>query len=141
MLMEEETLANRVKHFCSEVWDSICLLGEGLTDVSVWSVVFRTWSVKFYVLAMLYVAYLLGVSPWATIILPITPLFTLWLWVQWKRERNYWALILGPQKEWNIDKVLKEYTELLEKQKKRKQRKLVEPPAKRVFSIFMLNSL
>lgn len=117
------------------------MLGEGLTDVSVWSVVFRTWSVKFYVLAMLYVAYLLGVSPWATIILPITPLFTLWLWVQWKRERNYWALILGPQKEWNIDKVLKEYTELLEKQKKRKQRKLVEPPAKRVFSIFMLNSL
>jgi hypothetical protein len=66
---------------------------------------------------MFYVAYLLRVNAWLTIVPPLIPLTVTWFFVLRKRTNNYIALLLAPQKIYDMDKTLKEYTELLENQK------------------------
>lgn len=132
-------MLGRVGHLCSKTWDLACLLLGSLIDVSFWTVVGSRVYVQCYVLAMICVAYALGVNPWVTIVPSAAPLLAVWLWVQTKRERNRLALLLTPQKDWNIDKALKEYTELLEKQRKREQTRLTDTTTNRVFSIFTPN--
>jgi len=138
MVREVAALLDRVRHLCSEVWDAACLLLGALVDISVWTIASARVYAQFIVLAMVYVAFLLGVSPWVMIIPPITPLFAVWLWVQVKRERNHLALLLDQQKEWDIDKALKGYTELLEKQRKGERTSLVKTHKAHACSLYPL---
>ena len=53
---------------------------------------------------------------WAVMLLPIV---VLWYHVVKKRMLNYWKLLLDNKpREWNLEKTVKEYVELLQKRKK-----------------------
>jgi len=71
-----------------------------------------------YAIVTLYVAYLLNVNAWIIMIPPLVPFTIVWLLVLRKRANSYLALLLAPQRNYDIEKTLKEYEELLEKQKK-----------------------
>ncbi len=114
-------MTKRLKHLRSEAWDLVCLLSGSLKDVSFWTVVGARVYLICNVLTMLYVAYLLGVNPWITITSSLITVFAVWLRIQMRREHDYLALLLEQQKEWDVDTALKEYTELLERQKRGKR--------------------
>ena len=77
--------------------------------------------VGLYPILMLYIAFQIQVwyiiyPVWAAM---LTPFVVLWYHVVKKRTLNYLKLLLGNEpREWNLEKTLKEYVELLKKRKK-----------------------
>ena len=101
---------------------SVGLIVEVLTSSYFWFLVCCSFA-SMYATIMLYIAYLLRVSAWLTIVPPLIPLTVTWFFVLRKRTNNYITLLLAPQKTYDVDKTLKEYTELLENQKHEKTNK------------------
>lgn len=95
-------------------------VAEVLTSLIFWVVLCSAFG-GMYVFAMLYAAYLLNVNPWVTIALPLVPIVIVWYLILRKRTENFLALLMAPERGWNIDKSLREYTELLEEQKRRER--------------------
>ena len=95
-------------------------VAEAFTSLAFWIVLCCAFG-GMYVFVMLYAAYLLSVNPWVTIAPPLIPVGIVWYLILRKRARNFLALLMAPERGWNIDKSLKEYTELLEAQKHREE--------------------
>jgi hypothetical protein len=100
-----------------ELSDSVGLVAEVLRSSFFWFIIGCSFA-SMYAFVTLYVAYLLKVNAWIIMIPPLIPFTTVWLLVLRKRANSYLAFLLAPQKDYDIEKTLKEYAELLEKQKK-----------------------
>jgi hypothetical protein len=93
-----------------------------LTNHYFWFIV--SWSfISMYPFVMLYVAYLLNVNPWITIILPLAPIVAVWYYIVRKRIINYVYSLLKSQKIRDTEEVIKEYLDLLEEQKRKRREK------------------
>jgi hypothetical protein len=112
----KESISRFFRRAFLEVADSLGLTFEFVTGSFFWLIVVcGTFSM--YIWIMLYVAYLLHTSALVTIITSLVPMALGWYYVARKRERNYFAFLLAPQKIYDTEKTIREYLELLENQK------------------------
>lgn len=105
----------------SEIFSSLTLIIGLLTNLYFWFIVGCT-SIGMYALAMLWVAWILHVNPWITIITPLVPFTATWYVIMRKRVQNYVALLLSQGRIWDTDKALADYVELVREQKGRRER-------------------
>ena len=91
-----------------------------LTSLYFWLLVGCVF-IGMYAFIMLLVAYILGVNPWITLILPLVPFVAVWHRILKKRVENYVASLMKPRAILNLEKALKDYVELLEKQKQKRR--------------------
>jgi len=115
-----QVLWERVNRFLRkallEVADLLGLTFEFVTSAFFWTVTIST-SFSMYVWVMAYVAYVLHINAWVTIIPPLVPMTLAWYYIVRRRARNYLALLLAPHRTWDQDKALTEFLKLLEEQK------------------------
>lgn len=100
-----------------ELSDSVGLVAEVLRSSFFWLIMCCSIG-GMYAFITLYVAYLLKVNAWIIVIPPLIPFAAIWFLILRKRANNYLASLLAPQRNYDVEKALKEYAELLEKQKK-----------------------
>ncbi len=117
----KESVNRFLKKALLEVADLLGLTFEFLTSALFWTVTISAFF-SMYTWIMLYVAYLLHTNPWVTIIPPLIPITLAWYYIAKKHDRNYLALLLAPQKTYDMEKALSEYLELLENQKDARER-------------------
>jgi len=115
-----QTLKESIRRFLRraffEVSDSLGMAYEFVTSGFYWMIVCCGFF-SMYTWIMFYVAFLLHVNPWVTIIPPLIPMTLGWYYIVRKQARNYLALLLAPQRTYDTEKAVREYLELLENQK------------------------
>jgi hypothetical protein len=98
-----------------EISSSMRLMAGLLTSGYYWLIVGCT-SISMYPFVMLWVAWILHINPWITIIMPLVPFVTAWYMLMRKRLGNYLALLLSQGRIWDTDKALTEYIVLIRSQ-------------------------
>jgi len=79
------------------------------------------FSIAFYPILMICVALAVsaGIYTWLIFAVMLSPYFALWYFVLKRRMLNYFKLLLESKPyEWNVEKALAEYVELLDKKQK-----------------------
>lgn len=98
-----------------EISSSLRLIVGLFTSSQYWFIVGCTF-ISIYPYAMLWVAWMLHINPWITIVTPLIPFVTAWYMVMRRRLRNYLALLLNQGRIWDTDKALTEYIRLVRSQ-------------------------
>lgn len=88
---------------------------EFMTTGFFWFIVSCSFA-SMYTFVMLWLAYMLRVNPWFTLVPPLVPLVILWYRLIKKRIENYMDLLMKPFVIRSADEVIKEYSKLLEEQ-------------------------
>ena len=98
-----------------EISSSVKLMTGLFTSGNYWLIVGCTF-IGIYPYAMLWMAWMLHINPWITMIAPLIPFVTAWYMLMRKRLRNYLALLLSQGRIWDTEKALTEYIALLRRQ-------------------------
>lgn len=107
------------KRLLQKIYFIIAMIIAFVTDSFFWSLVIAYFA-GMEVWLMLYVAILLHVNPWMTILPPLAVLVIVWYWVQRERIKNYLDLLMKPYKVRDLEKTVQEYIEILRKRAEEK---------------------